>query len=151
MSEINQQNPVNLSRFLEAQEAVYETALTELRNGKKRSHWSWFVLPQIRGLGSSAMAVRYAISDLAEAKAYLEHPILGARLKETFTALLEHHHKGAAEILGDIDAMKLKSCLTLFDLAAEGDLLFKTALNKFYSGEHDAATIAIIAEQSKPG
>ena len=117
------QDPHDLDRFLEAQAANYGQALAELRAGRKRSHWSWYVLPQIRGLGSSPLSVRYAISGLAEAGAYLDHPVLGARLRECVAAMNDNAGSDAAAILGGIDARKFRSCLTLFAQVAEAGSL----------------------------
>jgi len=138
-------DPFLLSRFVEAQEASYAQALSELRAGKKRSHWSWYILPQVQGLGSSPLSVRYAIGSLAEAKAYLEHPLLGARLRECVTAMNMHTGVSAREVLGEIDAQKFRSCLTLFAQAAGSESVFVDALNKYFSGQPDAATLAILA------
>lgn len=130
-----------LERFVRAQEGSYAQALAELRAGRKTGHWIWFVLPQLRGLGRSPMAHEYGIADRAEAEAYLAHPLLGARLRECVHALLAHAGRPAASILGDVDAMKFRSCLTLFD-AVSTDPLFSRALDAFYGGERDAATLA---------
>lgn len=136
---------LRLARFVAAQSGVYELALAELRNGEKRTHWMWFVLPQLRGLGHSMMADRYGIEDLAEARAYLRHPLLGERLRECVAALLTHAgQRTAAEVLGVVDGIKLQSCLTLFE-AAGGGGLFTQALNGFYAGERDKRTLAMIA------
>jgi len=143
-----QEDPHDLVRFVEAQAANYAQALAELRAGRKRSHWSWYVLPQIRGLGSSPMSVRYAISGLDEAKAYLDHPILGARLRECVAAMNAHPGSSAAAILGDIDAKKFHSCVTLFAQVSEQASLFHGALAKYFSGAGDQATLAILARQA---
>lgn len=132
-----------LDRFIRAQDDLYEQALAELRAGRKTSHWIWFVLPQLRGLGRSSTAQEYGIADRAEAEAYLAHPVLGARLRECVQAMLAHADRPAARILGDVDAMKFRSCLTLFD-AVSTDALFHQALEAFYGGERDAATIALL-------
>lgn len=137
-------DPFHLNRFVEAQEASYQQALSELRAGKKRSHWSWYILPQVRGLGSSPMSVRYAIGSLAEAKAYLEHPLLGTRLRECVAAMSMHQGVSAREVLGEIDAQKFRSCLTLFAQAGS-ESVFAESLNKYFSGKPDAATLAILA------
>jgi uncharacterized protein (DUF1810 family) len=137
-------DPFQLNRFVEAQASIYATALAELHAGQKRTHWSWFILPQIQGLGMSQMSVRYAVSGIKEARAYLSHPVLGRRLIETIAALLSHHELSAEQILGRVDALKLHSCLTLFNLAAPDEALFKDALDQFFSGTLDAATLAII-------
>lgn len=139
----------DLNRFIDAQAANYDAALTELRAGRKCSHWSWYVLPQIQGLGSSAMSVRYALSGIAEAKAYLDHPILGARLRECVAAINAHDNLSATDILGEMDAKKFHSCVTLFSRMAEPDSPFHEALNNYFNGEEDAATNAILARQEK--
>jgi uncharacterized protein (DUF1810 family) len=140
-------DPHDLDRFVQAQATSYAQALAELRAGRKRSHWSWFVLPQAEGLGSSAMAARYAIRSLAEAKAYLDHPLLGPRLRECVAAMNAHRGTSARDILGDVDAMKFRSCLTLFARASPGEPLFAEALDRFYSGQPDEATLAILARE----
>jgi len=142
-------DPYDLNRFVEAQAANYAQALSEVRAGRKRSHWSWYVLPQIRGLGSSANSVRYAISGPAEARAYLEHPLLGARLRECVVAMTGHEGLSAAAILGDIDALKFRSCLTLFARVAEADSPFHVALDKYFSGIEDPATISLLARPAE--
>ncbi len=137
--------PDPLARFVDAQRGSYATALAELRRGAKRSHWMWYVFPQIAGLGSSAMARTYALADLAEARAYLAHPLLGARLRESVDALLEHRGGEIAAILGGIDAMKLRSSMTLFELAANGaEPRFAAILDGFYAGERDPATLRLL-------
>jgi uncharacterized protein (DUF1810 family) len=133
----------DLERFLSAQQGNYEQALAELRAGRKTSHWIWFVLPQLRGLGRSTMAHEYGIAGRAEARAYLAHPVLGERLRECVRAMLAHADKSATRILGDIDALKFRSCLTLFEAVSE-DPLFDQALQAFYSGKRDAATLALL-------
>jgi uncharacterized protein (DUF1810 family) len=141
-------NPIldkhDLERFLDAQSGVYEQACAELRAGKKRTHWMWFIFPQIQGLGSSEMAVRYAISSLEEAKAYLEHPLLGSRLRECVGIVLKLEGKLVEEIFGYPDNLKFHSSMTLFAQAAtmsEEDLVFSQALDKYFSGKEDPATI----------
>jgi uncharacterized protein (DUF1810 family) len=132
----------NLHRFLDAQDegGTYERALAELQAGRKTSHWMWFVFPQLAGLGRSAMSRTYAIASFAEAEAYLEHPILGARLRECAGALLGVSGKSAAEILGGVDALKLHSSVTLFARAAPAEPLFRQVLDRYYDGELDEAT-----------
>jgi uncharacterized protein (DUF1810 family) len=133
-----------LARFVAAQSGVYELALAELQAGEKRTHWMWFVLPQLRGLGHSIMADRYGIEDLSEAQAYLSHPLLGNRLRECVEALLAHAGaKSPAELLGVVDAIKWQSCLTLFE-AAGGGPMFAAALDAFYGGERDRRTLAML-------
>jgi uncharacterized protein (DUF1810 family) len=132
-----------LDRFVSAQADSYEQALAELRRGRKTSHWMWWIFPQIAGLGRSDTARFYAIADAAEARAYLAHPVLGRRLIEASEAVLEA--PGSAEaIMGGIDAVKLKSSMTLFARAAEDPLPFRAVLDRFYGGEEDAATVDIL-------
>lgn len=135
---------MNLERFVDAQAAVYRQALAEIRAGQKRTHWMWFVLPQL-GLGTSEMSRRYAIADLAEARAYLAHSLLGARLRECVLAILAH---GTADILGGVDAVKLRSCLTLFE-AAGGAELFAAALDVLYRGQRCENTKALLYGSSE--
>ncbi|MBS0336704.1 MAG: DUF1810 domain-containing protein [Proteobacteria bacterium] len=139
------QDPYDLNRFVEAHAANYDDALAELRAGRKRTHWSWYVFPQICGLGSSAMSVRYAIGSLAEAVVYLQHPVLGPRLRECVASMNSHHGPSATDILGGIDAQKLHSCLTLFIQAAPSEPVFNKALHRYFGGEPDAATLHILA------
>lgn len=133
----------SLERFVQAQQGHYEQALAELRAGRKTSHWIWFVLPQLRGLGRSAMAHQYGIAGRSEAEAYLAHPLLGERLRECVRVMLAHSGESATDILGGIDAMKFCSCLTLFD-AVSTEPLFGQALDMFYGGERDPATLALL-------
>ncbi len=136
---------MNLDRFLDAQEGIYPQALAELRAGRKRTHWMWFVFPQIAGLGHSSTAVYYAIADLAEARAYLAHPLLGARLAECAGALLGVRGRTAHEILGSPDDLKLRSSMTLFAQVAGPDLVFRRVLERYYGGEADARTLDLLA------
>lgn len=137
--------PDPLVRFVDAQQRDYRIALAELRAGAKRSHWMWYVFPQMRGLGVSAVAQTYGIADLAEARAYLAHPVLGARLRESVDALLGHRGKDAVAMLGSIDAMKLRSSMTLFEVAASGaEPRFAAILDDFYAGERDPATLRLL-------
>ncbi len=136
-------DPFDLQRFIDAQESVYTSALSELRRGRKRGHWMWFIFPQAHGLGHSAMAKLYAIGSLAEARAYLAHPILGARLRECVEALQDLSTCSAAEVFGDADALKLRSSLTLFALA-HGGPIFETALSKWF-GSMDQQTRILLA------
>jgi len=138
-------DPFDLARFVQAQEGCHDEALAEIRAGRKRTHWSWFVLPQVAGLGSSAMSQRYAISGLAEARAYLAHPVLGARLRECVAAMNAHGgHRSAQAVLGDIDALKFRSCLTLFAKAAPDDALFREGLRRFFEGRPDPVTLELL-------
>lgn len=134
----------DLERFVEAQSRVYDQVMQELQAGRKRSHWMWYVFPQLDGLGHSAMAERYALAGIDEALAYLAHPLLGPRLEACVTALLQHSDKSAGEILGSPDCLKLRSCLTLFARVAPGNPLFQLALVQFYDGEPDALTLAML-------
>lgn len=135
-------DPHNLQRFVDAQEreGTYQQALGELRAGRKTSHWIWFVFPQIAGLGSSATARLFAINSIEEARAYLEHPLLGPRLRECSQALLEVSGRSAREILGETDATKLRSSMTLFAGAAPGEPLFREVLDRLYDGKRDEET-----------
>jgi uncharacterized protein (DUF1810 family) len=139
--------PADLQRFLDAQESggAYERALAELLAGRKTGHWIWFVFPQIAGLGQSEMSRRYAIASLGEARAYAAHPVLGERLRECARALLRHRDRAAEEILGGIDAVKLRSSLTLFAAADPSEGPFARVLDTFYDGEPDSATERLIA------
>jgi uncharacterized protein (DUF1810 family) len=131
-----------LGRFCAAQDPVIDTVRAELAAGRKRSHWMWFIFPQINGLGLSAMSQRYAIADLAEARAYLAHPVLGPRLRDC-TRLAMSSGRTALEIFGPVDAQKLLSCLTLFSTAGS-EPLFVQALGQFFNGRYDQATMAIL-------
>jgi uncharacterized protein (DUF1810 family) len=135
-------DPYRLERFVDAQDdgGAYEAALRELRDGRKRSHWMWFVFPQVAGLGQSASSRRYAISSLGEARAYLEHPVLGPRLAESARALVERTGATARDIFGGIDAMKLRSSMTLFHRADPDNPLFIAVLDRYFGGEPDEAT-----------
>jgi uncharacterized protein (DUF1810 family) len=136
--------PDDLRRFVDAQAGVIEGAIAELRAGRKQSHWMWFVFPQLRGLGRSDMAHRYGIADLDEARRYLAHPELGAGLREAIDAVLAAPGS-AADILGDIDARKLRSSATLFHRAAPEEPRFRAVLDHFFDGEPDAATDELLA------
>jgi uncharacterized protein (DUF1810 family) len=135
----------DLSRFVEAQALVWPTALAELKAGRKQSHWMWFVFPQIAGLGTSPMAIHYAIKSADEARAYLADPVLGERLREGVAAMLVHRGVSAEAILGGVDALKFRSSLTLFEAAADDSVLFAGALDAFYGGERDARTLTLLA------
>jgi uncharacterized protein (DUF1810 family) len=137
-------DPHDLARFVAAQSANYADALAELRAGRKRTHWSWYVLPQLAGLGASPMSVRYAISGLAEARAYLAHPLLGARLRECVVAMNGHEGLTAAAVLGEVDARKFHSCITLFARVAEPGSPFHAALDRYFAGVPDAATLSLL-------
>ncbi|HRI39033.1 MAG TPA: DUF1810 domain-containing protein [Nitrospira sp.] len=135
----------NLQRFLDAQELVYDTVLAELRAGRKSSHWIWFIFPQIAGLGHSTMAQQFAIASLDEAKAYLQHPFLGQRLRECTQLVLNVEERSAEEIFGYPDDLKFRSCMTLFMATATDNALFKNALHKYFDGQPDQKTLDILA------
>jgi uncharacterized protein (DUF1810 family) len=137
-------DPFRLERFVEAQAGVYPRALAELKAGRKQSHWIWFVFPQIAGLGSSAMNVRYAIGSLEEAVAYLEHPVLGPRLRDCVDAVNGLAGRSAREVFGP-DDVKFRSSLTLFHRAAPQETRFADALARYFAGEQDTATLQIMA------
>ena len=131
----------NLERFVEAQDGVYDAALAELRAGHKRTHWMWFIFPQIEGLGHSAMARRYAIRSADEAAAYLAHPVLGPRLRTCAAAAASHHDRGVDEIFGHPDNLKFHSSMTLFADIAPDEAIFQTCLDQFFDGRADPATL----------
>jgi uncharacterized protein (DUF1810 family) len=130
-----------LERFVEAQEADYARALAEVRRGRKQTHWMWYVFPQIDGLGSSPMALKYAIRNRAEAEAYLAHPILGPRLREIAEAAVGIADKSATEVFGSPDDLKLRSCATLFAAVSPPASVFERLLRRFFGGTPDAATL----------
>ncbi len=134
-----------LRRFLSAQERDYDRALEEIRGGRKRSHWMWYIFPQIQGLGFSSTAQYYGIKDLEEAKDYMEHPLLSARLVEISGALLTLPTDNATAVMGYPDDLKLCSCMTLFEQAKPEEPVFGKVLDKFYGGERDARTLAILS------
>lgn len=138
---------MTLGRFLSAQETAYPRALAEIRNGRKESHWMWYVFPQLRGLGRSNTAWYYGIEDLAEARAYLAHPVLGKRLWEISGELLKLKETNARVIFGWTDAAKLRSCMTLFSLADETESLFRQVLNRFFDGVPDPQTIQLLKRE----
>ena len=134
-------DPYNLQRFVDAQNPVYDRVCSELREGRKRSHWMWFVFPQIEGLGSSPLARQFAISSLAEAGAYLAHPILGPRLAECTRLVNRIEGRSVEQIFGYPDDLKFRSSMTLFARAAPDDQVFVAALQKYFRGEPDPATL----------
>ena len=141
-------DPFELDRFVAAQEAIYSQALDEIQRGQKRSHWMWFILPQIAGLGSSAMAQRYAIQNIAEAAAYLKHPILGPRLIACAEAAVAVEGRSAHDIFGSPDDMKLRSCATLFAAVPGADPVFWALLDRFFGGERDPETLRILNDEA---
>lgn len=139
-------NP-NLNKFLTAKESSYSTALSEIKNGKKQTHWMWYIFPQIKGLGFSPKAKFYAIESISEARDFLTHEILGERLKEITEVLLTHKDKNPTEIFGNTDDLKLKSCMTQFSISdGNENNLFHKVLQEFFGGELDERTIEIIGE-----
>lgn len=137
-------NPHDLNRFLEAQEGDHERALAEVRAGRKRTHWMWYVFPQLDGLGSSDMARRYAIKSRAEAEAYLNHPVLGPRLVECAEAALAVEGRSALEVFGSPDDLKLRSCATLFAAVSPPGSVFERLLEKYYGGRRDEKTLRLL-------
>ena len=136
----------DLQRFVTAQDAggTYDRALAELRAGRKTSHWMWFVLPQVSGLGRSSTAQRYGLDGVAEARAYLTHPVLGPRLLECTAVIAGLPGADPVQLLGAVDAVKLRSCMTLFAAAAPGETGFAEVLDRYFSGHHDPATLALL-------
>jgi uncharacterized protein (DUF1810 family) len=138
-------DPFRLQRFLDAQESVWQTALCELKEGRKRTHWIWFVFPQMRGLGLSPTSEFYGVAALDEARAYLAHPVLRMRLLACTEAVLAHEGVSANTIFGSPDDLKLRSCLTLFDAASEAeDNLYHAALSRFFDGVPDPRTLELL-------
>jgi len=137
-------DPYDLNRFLEAQVADYERAFTEIRSGRKASHWMWYIFPQFAGLGTSPTARRYAIRSIEEAEAYLRHPVLGARLIECAQATLDVTGRSALEIFGSPDDLKLRSCATLFAAVSTAGSVFDRLIEKFFQGEPDERTRKLI-------
>ena len=133
-------DPFGLQRFVDAQAQTYHQALAELRDGEKRTHWMWFVFPQLTGLGRSGMAHRFAISGLEEARAYVAHPTLGRRLVECARALTDLDTDDAVRVFGSVDAQKLQSSMTLFSLAAPDEQVFRDVLDQYFAGTSDAGT-----------
>lgn len=143
----NRSDPHDLQRFIAAQEGVYERALSELQRGSKESHWMWFIFPQHAGLGRSSTAQFYAIKGRDEAKAYLNHPILGQRLIECSEALLQIEGKSAAEIFDFPDDLKLRSCMTLFANISEPDSVFVRVLRKYFRGQPDGKSLELLNQE----
>jgi len=147
-TEKSEQDFKNLNRFVDAQNSVYSEAIKELESGCKKSHWMWFIFPQIKGLGSSVMARKFAIESVTDARAYLEHPILGSRLIECSSLVLAVKAKTAKEIFGYPDYLKFHSSMTLFSIVSKESPAFKDALDIFFNGQTDQLTLDII-EMSK--
>ena len=140
----NGADPFDLHRFVDAQQRVYATVLAELRAGAKRSHWIWFVFPQLRGLGRSATAQHYGISTLDEARTYLAHPVLGSRLRECTELVAAIDGRSVDEIFGWPDNLKVRSSMTLFARATDDNAVFRAVLDKYYDGEEDSATVELL-------
>ncbi|KAA6182748.1 DUF1810 domain-containing protein [Thiohalocapsa marina] len=149
MTEAN--DPYDLTRFVLAQSHDYARALAEIRSGRKQSHWMWYIFPQLDGLGFSAMARRYAIRSLTEARAYLEHPVLGPRLVECAEAVLAIEGKSAQEIFGSPDDLKLRSCATLFGQVSPEGSVFHRLLEAYFGGKADVRTLALLGERRLTG
>lgn len=141
------EDPHNLQRFVEAQDPVIETVKKELRTGRKRSHWMWFVFPQVAGLGRSRKARRYAISSREETEAYLAHPILGPRLRECTELVNAIEGRSANDVFGSPDDEKFRSSMTLFDAVSDGPTPFETALERYYDGAPDPKTLAFLEDE----
>ena len=139
-------DPYDLGRFVQAQEADYERALAEVRSGQKRSHWMWYIFPQLDGLGSSSMARMYAIKTVAEAEAFLRHPILGPRLGRIMEAALQVQDRSARAIFGSTDELKLRSCATLFARVSSAGSVFELVLDKYFHGVGDSRTLELLRE-----
>jgi len=137
----------HLQRFIDAQKEDYATALDEMKNGRKRSHWMWYIFPQIQGLGFSSTSQHYAISGLQEAAAYLNHSILGQRLIEISKVLVQLDSSNASQVFGSPDDMKLKSSMTLFASVPNADAVFQQVLDKFFQGNKDQKTLSILERQ----
>ena len=138
-------DPFHLSRFVQAQEGIYDRALAEIRGGRKRSHWMWFVFPQYAGLGFSAMSQEYAIKSVAEASAYLNHPVLGPRLVECAQEVLGVEGRTASQIFGSPDDMKLRSCATLFTQVSDAGNIYEQLLQKYFDSQPDPKTMQLLA------
>jgi uncharacterized protein (DUF1810 family) len=141
-------DPFDLDRFVRAQAADYKRALAEIKSGHKRSHWMWYVFPQFAGLGQSPTSQHFAISSLDEARAYLAHPILGPRLSECASALLDVHDKTVHQMFGSPDDLKLKSSATLFALVSPDDSVFHRLLEKYFDGHADERTLTLVLQRS---
>ena len=147
----NTDDPYESSRFVRAQQDDFERALAEIQAGKKRTHWMWYIFPQLDGLAFSATSKYYAIKSMEEARAYLEHPLLGPRLRQCAEAALRIEGRSATEIFGSPDDMKLKSCATLFACVSPPGSLFERLLAKFYGSERDDKTLRLLGLDSEPG
>ena len=142
-------DPHDLARFVDAQQQTFAQAVDELAAGRKASHWMWFVFPQLRGLGHSPMAMRFGIASLAEARAYLAHPLLGPRLQQCTRLVLRIDGRSASDIFGSPDDLKFRSCMTLFDRAAPEQTMFNEALRKYFDAGADSRTLQLLREQAR--
>jgi uncharacterized protein (DUF1810 family) len=147
----NSTDPYNLARFVRAQETAYTQALSEIRSGRKVTHWMWYIFPQLDGLAFSSTSKHYAIKSLAEARAYLDHPLLGPRLLECAEAVVRLEGRSATEILGSPDDLKLRSCATLFACVSPRDSVFDRLLARYYQGERDSRTLHLLGMAPKGG
>ena len=145
---IDAADPYDLTRFVQAQERDYEQAMAEIRSGRKRSHWMWYIFPQFEGLGSSATARHYAIKSIAEAEAYLRHAIFGPRLLESARAVVALEGRSASEVFGSPDDMKLRSSATLFASISPAGSVFEQVIDKYFGGERDDRTIDLLGRRS---
>ncbi|MGB3508233.1 MAG: DUF1810 domain-containing protein [Microcoleaceae cyanobacterium] len=148
---IGNNNPFDLSRFISAQERIYENVIAELKSGKKRTHWMWYIFPQIDGLAKSKTSKHYAIKSIEEARQYLNHPVLGRRLLECAEIVFAIERSSISEIFGYPDDLKFQSCMTLFSCLAESESVFVGILDKYFNGERDFKTLQILEqlEQNK--
>lgn len=146
---MNDNDPFELDRFVKAQAYAFEIALAEIADGRKRSHWMWYIFPQFAGLGFSAMSQRFAIRSAVEAQAYLNHPILGSRLMQCCEALLAINGRSAHEIFGYPDDMKLQSCATLFASITPADWVFARVLERYFSGRRDQKTLDLLSANTE--
>ena len=140
----DQKDPFDLGRFIAAQEGVYDSALAELKSGRKRTHWMWFIFPQVQGLGNSAMTIRFSVKSREEARQYLKHPVLGTRLRECANAVLAIEGRSVADIFRYPDDLKFKSSMTLFASVAEPGSVFAQSLEKYFQGEQDSMTLEVL-------
>ena len=141
-------DPYDLARFVRAQEPAYDQAMSEIRGGRKRSHWMWYIFPQFDGLGVSSTSRQYSLKSAAEAEAYLRHPVLGSRLLESVQAVLDVEGRSALEVFGSPDDMKLRSCATLFACVSPAGSVFELLLDRYFGGERDDKTLRLIGRKS---
>jgi uncharacterized protein (DUF1810 family) len=149
VDDANASDPYDLNRFLQAQQNDYQRALSEIRSGRKRSHWMWYIFPQYNGLGFSSTSKRYAIKSVGEAEAYLRHPVLGPRLVECAEAVIGVEGRSASEVFGSPDDIKLRSCATLFAAVSPAGSVFERVLEKFFQGVRDEKTLRLMGVESR--